>query len=157
MLSSIRENYWILKGQSAVAKTLKECVACKFRSANSGYQWMADLPSDRVSAGNRPFHATFVDYFRPIKIKIGRSEYKRYGVLFCCMATRAVHLEVAGSLETSAFLDTFFRFVSRRSKPAIVYSDNGTNFVGAERALVDGITRLNNHAIHKALVQKQIQ
>ena len=117
--------------------SIKECVACKFRSANPGYQWMADLPSDRVSTGNVPVDAAVVDYFGPIKIKIGRSEYKRYEVLFCCMATRSVFLEVAESSETSAilwrhFLDFFL---------AVPTSD----------------ARLNNHAIHKALVNKQIQ
>ena len=157
VLSLIRGKYWILRGQSALAKALRECVACKYRKARPGQQWMADLPLDRVTAGNRPFHATAIDYFGPIKTKLARSEYKRYGVLFCCMSTRAVHLEIAESLETSAFLDAFFRFVARRSKPATVYSDNGTNFVGGKKALADGINNWNQHLIHSTLSQRQIE
>jgi len=51
------------------------------------------------------------------------------------MAVKAVHLEVVSDLSTDAFLNAFKRFISRRGRPADMYSDNGTNFVGANRQL----------------------
>lgn len=51
------------------------------------------------------------------------------------MATKAVHLEVVSDMTTDAFLNAFKRFISRRGKPADVFSDNGTNFIGAHREL----------------------
>ena len=58
-------------------------------------QVMAPLPKCRITAGARPFTCTGVDYFGPIFVKAGRSHVKRYGCLFTCMASCAVHIEVA--------------------------------------------------------------
>ncbi|XP_055690674.1 uncharacterized protein LOC129795249 [Lutzomyia longipalpis] len=51
------------------------------------------------------------------------------------IALKAIHLELVTSLSTEAFIAAFRRFTSRRSSPAEVYSDNGKNFIGAEREL----------------------
>ena len=52
--------------------------------------------------------------------------------MFTCLATRVVHLEITQSLETNASIQSFLRFISRRGKPSEIYSDNGSNFRGAE-------------------------
>ena len=70
------------------------------------------------------------------------------------MATRAVHLEVACSLEANSFLQAFFRFIHRRGSVSEIFSDNGTNFVMAEREHRAGIKRWNQQLIHKSLSQK---
>ena len=157
VLAAVRQKFWILRGQAAVSKIIRGCVPCKIRSAPRGGRWMSDLPAVRVTPGNRPFHSTFVDLFGPIKVKVGRSECKRYGVIFCCMVTRAVHIEVSETLETSAFLEAYFRFASRRSYPAHMYSDNGSNFTGAEKELARGIANWNAKIIDKTLSQKGTQ
>ncbi|XP_066927410.1 uncharacterized protein [Clytia hemisphaerica] len=95
---------------------------------------MSDLPADRLEK-TTPFSNTGVDYFGPITVKILRSRAKRWGCIFTCLTTRAVHLEVAPSLETDDFLNVFKRFVNRRGCPKIVRSDCGTNFKGADRVL----------------------
>ena len=48
---------------------------------------------------------------------------------------RAVHIEVAHSLDTELFLCAFSHFTVHRGLPKNVYSDNGSNFVGACRTL----------------------
>lgn len=53
------------------------------------------------------------------------------------MATKAVHLEIVSDMTTDAFLNAFKRFIGRRGKPANMFSDNGTNFIGANRELED--------------------
>ena len=56
---------------------------------------MADLPAERVTPDKPPFTYTGVDFFGPFLVKRGRSEMKIYGCVFTCLASRAVHLEVA--------------------------------------------------------------
>lgn len=60
---------------------------------------------------------------------------KRYGVLFTCLAIRAIHIEVVPSLDTDSFINALRRFAARRGQVWELRSDNGTNFVGAEREL----------------------
>lgn len=80
-----------------------------------------------------------MDYAGPIfvKSKLGRGSKlnKAYICIFVCLTTRAIHLEVASDLSTETFWAAFRRFIARRGKPTNVYSDNGTNFVGAKREL----------------------
>ena len=55
--------------------------------------------------------------------------------MFICFATRAIHLELVTDQTTEAFLAALDRFVSRRGLPLHLYSDNGSNFVGARNQL----------------------
>ncbi|XP_031346951.1 uncharacterized protein LOC116173565 [Photinus pyralis] len=85
----------------------------------------------------RPFIHCGVDYAGPLSLKEGRGRGKRlvkgYISLFICLATKAVHLELVGDLTTDSFLGAVKRFVARRGHVTDFYSDNGTNFVGADR------------------------
>lgn len=94
---------------------------------------MADLPQDLVLPDDPPFSRVGVDYFGPFDAKRGRSLVKRYGVIFTCLSIRAVHIEVASSLDTNSCINAIRRFIARRGQIMEIRSDNGTNFVGAER------------------------
>ena len=76
-----------------------------------------------------------------------------HGVLFTCMASRAVHIEVAASLETDSFVNALRRFLSRRGPIRQLRSDQGTNFVGAKRELKEALKELNGDAIRKELLR----
>ena len=117
---------------------------------------MADLPLDRVSPDEPPFTNVGVDYFGPFGVKRGRSVVKRYGVIFTCLATRAIHLEMASSLDTDSFIHALRRFIARRGQVKELRSDNGTNFVGAQRELKEAIEGWNQGQIHDILLQKGI-
>ena len=118
---------------------------------------MADLPSARVQAHTPPFTNTGIDYFGPIEVKQGRSNVKRYGVIFTCLSSRAVHLEVAHSLTTDAFLGVFSRFVARRGRPACVYSDNGTNISSGDKELRKNLDQFNQSRIDSQMTQQHIK
>ena len=64
-----------------------------------------------------------------------RSRIKRYGVIFTCLTTRAVHLEMAYSLSTDAFIQTLRKLIAIRGPIRLLRCDNGTNFVGANKEL----------------------
>ena len=96
VLSLIREKFWIVGARTAVRRCLNACVPCKRRQAPGGEQKMADLPLDRITPDKPPFTYVGVDCFGPFLIRRGRTEVKRYGVLYTCLVVRAVHIEVHG-------------------------------------------------------------
>ena len=154
--SSLREKFWIIRGGATVRRAIGNCFECKRRNAPLRQQFMADLPAARVTPDKPPFTMVGVDYFGPIYVKQGRSHIKRYGCIFTCLAVRAVHLEVAHSLDTDAFINSLRRFIARRGKPQIIMSDNGTNFVGGERELRESLDDLNQRRVSDFLLQRGI-
>lgn len=116
---------------------------------------MVDLPEVRIQP-DLPFTNTGVDYFGPVEVKRGRGTCKLYRVIFTCLASRAVHLEVAVSLETDTCINALRRFISRRGQVTHLVSDNGTNFVGAERELREAVDALGHHRIGGVLAQAGI-
>ena len=138
-LSALREHFWIINGHSAVKRVVKNCTICRRIFAKPETQVMAPLPKARVTPGPPAFTCVGLDFAGPFITQSGRKKNKRYLCLFTCMASRAVHLEIAFALDSDSFLQCFSRFCSRRITPEHVFSDNGSNFVGAERELRDGI------------------
>ena len=65
------------------------------------------------------------------------------------LTTRAVHLEMSYSLDSDSFINAFTRMKSRRETPTYVFSDNGTNFVGAERELRKLVEALDAYRIRQ--------
>ncbi|KAK3726853.1 hypothetical protein QZH41_001598 [Actinostola sp. cb2023] len=108
VLSRLRERYWIISANAAVRHVLSKCVICRRSRGKPNQQKMADLPKEQVTPAP-PFTFTGVDYFGSYIIKTGRKEVKRYGALFTCLASRAVHIEIANSLETDSFIQALRR------------------------------------------------
>ncbi|CAG2254433.1 unnamed protein product [Mytilus edulis] len=156
VLAASREKYWILKGSSAVKTVIDRCVPCKRQHGPFCKQQMAPLLEEQMTADKPPFTFVGVDYFGPLNVKLGRSVVKRYGCLFTCLTTRAVHIEIAHSLNTDSFISAFQRFTSRRGIPEKVYSDNGTNFVGGEIELRKNIEQWNKATISNYMLHKDI-
>ena len=157
VLHAIREKFWVTRGHSTVKHVLQSCVQCRRWKAKVGEQVMAPLPVCRVTPGKRPFHSVGIDYMGPLGVKQGRSILKRYACVFTCMATRSIHIEISHSLDSSSFLNAFRRFVCRRGCPREVFSDNGSNFVGAERELRLGINSLNSLQVNDAMMRDGIK
>ena len=135
LISELRQMYWPLRIRSLARHVIARCVICRHRKAKPCTTKMADLPLCRVDAVKGPFYYTGVDYFGPLTVTLRRSSLKRWGCLFTCLSTRAVHLEVADSLETDSFIMCLRRFIGRRGHPREMWSDNGTNFKGAQAEL----------------------
>ena len=129
----LQQEYWIIGLRNALRKTKSRCIKCRHRNTNPIHppMAMADLPRERLDEHVFPFTHTGVDYFGPFEFKFLRHTMKRWCCLFNCLTTRAVHIEVAQSLDTELCLAAVTRFIARRGYPSTIISDNGTNFVGA--------------------------
>ncbi|XP_075158042.1 uncharacterized protein LOC142231312 [Haematobia irritans] len=138
MLRTIRSEFYIIRLKNAVRFCIKNCRTCTIYKQRIRNQIMAALPVERCTF-SLPFTNTGLDFAGPFELKAPRLRnakiQKGYAAVFICLPTRAVHLEVCSDLSTEAFMATFNRFVGRRGFPNKVFSDNGTNFVGASRAL----------------------
>ncbi|CAK1578182.1 unnamed protein product [Parnassius mnemosyne] len=137
-INFIRSKFRILRVKNLVRSHIRNCITCIRYSATTQNQLMGQLPSSRVTPC-KPFLRTGVDYAGPIDLRMSKGRgnkcYKGYICLFICMVTRAVHIEAVSDFTTQGFLAAFKRFVARRGHCSDIYSDNGTNFIGASKEL----------------------
>lgn len=132
----IRNNgYWVIGARKLISSVIHKCVVCKRLRGNLMSQKMADLPSSRVTPGP-PFSAVGVDTFGPWSIvtrktRGGVAESKRWAIMFTCLTTRAVHIELVESMSSSSFINALRRFIALRGNVCELRSDRGTNFIGA--------------------------
>ncbi|XP_033102428.1 uncharacterized protein LOC117105411 [Anneissia japonica] len=151
-LNAIRAGgFHIIGGVSSVARFIHNCVLCRRLRRKPETQRMADLPPDRLEPAPAFTHCG-VDLFGPFEVKNDRKLEKRYGVLFTCLVSRSVHIEVASSLSTDSFLNAFRRLVARRGAVKQLRSDQGTNFIGVSRELREAMTEMNQEDLKSQLL-----
>ncbi|XP_062550942.1 uncharacterized protein LOC134215820 [Armigeres subalbatus] len=143
VVNEIRQRYYISQLRTVARSVARFCQWCKIQKTKPQIPRMAPLPLARLSSFTRPFTYVGLDFFGPFLVKVGRSNVKRWIALFTCLTVRAVHVEVAYDLSTESCIKCVRRFISRRGAPCEIYSDNGTNFQGAERLLRDQMERVN--------------
>ncbi|XP_075157736.1 uncharacterized protein LOC142231004 [Haematobia irritans] len=138
VLRILRIEYWIPRVKNLVRTVIHNCKPCILERKRSCSQIMAALPPERTIP-DRPFTITGVDFAGPFEIKSFTGRYckitKGYVCVFVCFGTKAIHLEAVSDLSTANFLAAFHRFIARRGCPDTIFSDNGTNFVGASREI----------------------
>lgn len=138
LLYQIRQKFWIVQGRTLCRKIINKCVTCFKANPRPHAQLMGNLPLDRVTK-NYPFNVSGVDFCGPFLVKNKHQRKnnlnKVYICIFVCFVTKAIHLEIVTDLTSDAFIAALKRFFARRGKAAKIYSDNGKNFIGANREL----------------------
>ncbi|XP_054279172.1 uncharacterized protein LOC128997557 [Macrosteles quadrilineatus] len=155
--NNLRQRFWVIRLKRAIKSCWANCKNCQLRRNTPKNPEMAPLPANRLEPYGRPFTCVAVDYFGPLEVTIGRRREKRYGVLFTCLSVRAVHLEIAASLNTDSAILAIRRFAARRGCPSELISDNGTNFKGAENELRKGLESFDNEQIKTFCVGKMMK
>ena len=136
-LLRMRKKAWVVQGSRVARKIIDACLHCRKRRAQLCSQVMSDLPVERTTPA-APFQYTTLDLFGPYTVRDmikRRSKMKVWGVVYSCMASRAIHADLVEDLSTEGFLKTYLRFTALRGHPRKLWSDPGTNFVGAKPAL----------------------
>ncbi|XP_065893456.1 uncharacterized protein [Dysidea avara] len=98
---------------------------------------MAPLPQNRLTTSLRAFTKTAVDFGGPFMTMQGRGRPRQKRYLFTCLASTAIHLEMAYGLDVDSFVNALSRMINRRGIPEEMLSDNGTNFVAANKELCE--------------------
>ena len=138
-VAKIRLEYWIIGLQKLCSSIKYKCVECRKKYLELSSQVMGPLPEGRLKP-SPPWSAIGIDLFGPYDVRgeVNKRSYgKVYGVIFTCLPTTAIYLDIANDYSTNAFLLVFRRFVSLRGYPSIIHSDGGTQMVGASKILRD--------------------
>ena len=122
------------------------CVICHKLRGTVEVQIIGDLPKDRFQEA-APFTYCAVDMFGLFKVKVIRSEVKRYGAMFICLARRKVHTEVSHSMTTDSFIQALRRLIARRGNVRQIRSENGPNLAGAEQELIHAFNEMDHTKI----------
>ena len=157
-VAKTRTKYWITRAHD-LAKSIKfRSVVCREIGAKVESQIMAVLPESRLAPFTPPFHYTSCDYFGPYRVRISRNKVaKHHCVIFTCLNTRAVHLELAADCTTMEFLQVLRRFFALRGVPVLMLSDNGSQLVGAERELRKMIEGLDTEKLQEFSAERGME
>ena len=152
-VNEVRSNgFWIIGLGSTVAYHIHRCVQCRKLRGPTEVQKMADLPEERLEP-TPPFTYCGFDCFGPFIVKERRKELKKYGLLFTCMASRAIHIEMLDDMSTDAFINALRCFIALRGKVRQLRSDRGTNFVGAENELKRAFEEIKEEKVKSFLME----
>ena len=121
---------------SELEKCKKNDLANKFPSEVG---WLICWPCTRNTTLD-PFGVVLIKFKKHTRAVLGNA--KKYGAWLTSMPTRAIHLELAGELSTDSFIQALWRYLSMRSHPKEICSNNGTKFVGAKREIKEALRQL---------------
>ena len=161
LASSLNRRYHTIGGYKVIRSVTRKCITCRKYSAKPLPQMLGQLPPERITPGS-VFDKVGIDYAGPVLIKYGYVRkptiVKAYICVFVSLSVKAVHLELVTDLTTDAFIACLRRFIAclrrfiaRRGLPTLIWSDNGTNFVGASRQLSDVYKFLETQANHQTI------
>ncbi|KAL1446606.1 hypothetical protein WDU94_015601 [Cyamophila willieti] len=128
-LATLRSDYWLPSGRTEIKRILRSCDICrKFNSKPYATPEFSAYPNYRLQK-NLAFTHSAVDYFGPLQVKEGKSQSRAvWCLLFTCLTTRAVHLELVISEKSSDTLLAFRRFIARTGGCKSLLSDNAAQF-----------------------------
>ena len=141
LLSVVRHKYWIPQIRQAIKTCRDKCQYCKVNRAKPEPPMMGQIPQSRTTL-IKAFAHTGMDLCGPFNVAVRRSREKRWIIVFTCMVTRAVHLDIVHDLTADSTLMAIRSLMCLRGEVTDTYSDNGTNFRGLERELGGKLAQL---------------
>ena len=152
-LTLIREKYFVLGGKVSVNSVISKCVKCQRLDKQTAKQIEGDLPIERMALVP-PFTNCGLDALGPFHLKhTGRNTKKQFVLIGCCMSTRAIALIPLRDMTTSAVINSLIKIHSQFPALKKLFSDNGSNFRGADREIQEAMKAFNKQEINKKLEQ----
>lgn len=148
----LRTRFWIVNSRVLIRKVNHDCVICCRFGKRTATQFMADLPAVRTGIA-KVFQNCGLDYAGPIQLRQGRNTIiPGFVAVFVCMVYKTIHLELVSNLTSEAFIAALERFIAiRAGSVEHIYSDNGRNFVGANKLLREAFEAWNTEEIAQQL------
>ena len=145
ILAHIRVKFHIVGITSLIKKVVGQCLICTRLQGRPSEQLMSNLPKERLSCDEPLFTNCGVDFFRHLFVTRGRgkSQDERYVVIFSCLTSTAIHVEVSHSIDTDSLTNCLRRIKYRRGPIKTVISDNGTNFVARNKEMKESLVKLS--------------
>ncbi len=135
VLADLWSEYKIIGGKRYIKKVLSQCKHPQCRKFKNNSQLMGYLPRFRVTSDTAPFTYIMLDHIGPVFPTKAGSAKKCYILTVTCLQTRALHMELAESLETEELFQCLYRMIMIRGIPSVIYSDNSQTFLKAGRML----------------------
>ena len=156
LAASLSRRYHMVGGRKIIRSVARRCITCRKYATRPQPQMLGQLPIERITPGPI-FDKVGVDYAGPVLIKYGYVRkptiVKAYICIFVSLTVKAVHLELVTDLTSDAFVACLRRFIARRGRPTLIWSDNGTNFVGAAREIKDLMSFLTRKSSQERISQ----
>ncbi|XP_068246822.1 uncharacterized protein [Palaemon carinicauda] len=146
-LCKLQSKFWVPSARKIIRSIKRGCILCRKLDAKVEGQRMGQISDERMSPCPAFYH-TAVDIFGHFQIKDNvkkRTTGKAYGVIFNCIVTRAVYIDVVDGYDTYSFLKCFRRFTAVHGYPDTVHTDLGSQLVSASKELKSD----NNWNIHE--------
>ena len=135
-----------------VANVIPKCVECEKLREKISQQKMGSPLAERLSE-EPPFTYSGVDMFRPYLVKNSWRIQKRYGAMFMCLSSTAVHIQATSNLTIDRLIQALIRLISRRENVRMIRGDNRTNFVGASIELKKAFGEMDKKRINDFLME----
>ncbi|XP_037047435.1 uncharacterized protein LOC119082120 [Bradysia coprophila] len=126
LVSKLREKFWIIRMKKTVKSIIGKCTVCIRHGKSTASVPYAPLPENRTKDA-KVFEISGIDLAGPLYL---RDNSKQWVVIFTCAVVRAIHLELVDQINTEQFILALGRFLYRRGRVLVIYTDNGTNFIG---------------------------
>lgn len=136
-LNEIRKYYWIPQCFSCVKKILRDCVLCRRQNARTVKLSQSPYRDFRIMPANVPFRHVFIDHIGPMYIYKENSKVKVYLLLFTCLWSRAIDVQICFDLSVREFLRAFQLHVFQYGFPSFCSSDLGSSIVRGTNILAD--------------------
>ena len=98
-----QHGFWVVNASTVLRGLIFKCVQYREFQGKVGTHKMADLPKERFCK-NPPFTHCVVNIFGPFMVKVQKSDLKCHGVIFNCMASHTVQIQVTCPLDADSFI-----------------------------------------------------
>ena len=128
-LYSLRQQFWFINARKIIRQVIQPCDTCARFSNLTFRTLIGTLPEERITP-SKPFTQTGIDFAGPFQVRVKSTSKNTdfYLAILVCLATKAIHLEVASDLSTTACIVVLKRVVARHGVPQGILSGNDTNF-----------------------------